>query len=214
MDCSVEDKPRELGLTGVGPAPLRAGFLQTICLHFANFPAAMTSSSKPGRSFTLLDGAAAAAVVLAAAGVVWSPKLSGAVAKATGALRPVTVTVDVRGVPSADPLSLLKGAEAEGKVAIVIRNQPHGSVKLLKILPLERRLTILTPDGKLVSAPDPNQKTFGTFDGRFVLEGEGRRSAGGVVFGNQSLKIGAPVELEGNNYRFNGTVTDLRMQGN
>ncbi len=185
-----------------------------ICLHFASFPIAMTRSSKPGRSFNLLDGAAAAAVVLAAAGVVWSPKLSGAVAKATGALRPVIVTVDVRGVPSADPAALLKGAEAEGKVAIVIRNQPHGSVKLRKIVPLERRLTILTPDGKLVSTPDPNQKTFGTFDGRFVLEGEGRRSAGGVVFGNQNIKIGAPVELEGSNYRFNGTVTDLRMEGN
>lgn len=185
-----------------------------ICLHFASFPVAMTRSSKPGRSFNLLDGAAAAAVVLAAAGVVWSPKLSGAVAKATGALRPVIVTVDVRGVPSADPAALLKGAEAEGKVAIVIRNQPHGSVKVRKIVPLERRLTILTPDGKLVSTPDPNQKTFGTFDGRFVLEGEGRRSAGGVVFGNQSIKIGAPVELEGSNYRFNGIVTDLRMEGN
>jgi hypothetical protein len=47
-----------------------------------------------------------------------------------------------------------------------------------------------------------------------VLEGEGRRSAGGVVFGNQSIKIGAPVELEGSNYRFNGTVTDLRLEGN
>ena len=171
----------------------------------------MTRSSKPGRSFNLLDGAAAAAVVLAAAGVVWSPKLSGAVAKATGALRPVIVTVDVRGVPSADPAALLKGAEAEGKVAIVIRNQPHGSVKVRKIVPLERRLTILTPDGKLVSVPDPNQQTFSTFDGRYVLKGEGRRTGGGVVLGNTTLKIGAPVELEGSNYRFNGTVTNLRF---
>jgi hypothetical protein len=173
----------------------------------------MTFSSKPGRSFTPLDGAAVAAVVLAGVGVLWSPKLSGAVAKATGGLRPVTVTVDVRGVPSADPIALLKSAGSEGKVAIVIRNQPHGSVKLTKIVPLERRLTILTPDGKIVSTTDPNQKTFGTFDGRFVLEGEGRRSAGGVVFGNQTIKIGAPVELEGSNYRFSGTVTDLRMEG-
>ena len=173
----------------------------------------MTLTPKPGRVFGPVDLAAAAAVLLAAAGVLWSPKLSGAVAKATGAMRPVTVTVDVRGVPSADPAGLLRSAEAEGKVAIVIRNQPHGSVKVKQIVPLERRLTILTPDGKFVSAPDPNQKTFGTFDGRFVLEGEGRRSAGGVVFGNQSIKIGAPVELEGTNYRFNGTVTDLRMEG-
>jgi hypothetical protein len=32
-----------------------------------------------------------------------------------------------------------------------------------------------------------------------------------VVFGNQTLKIGAPVELEGSNYRFNGNVTNLSI---
>jgi hypothetical protein len=31
------------------------------------------------------------------------------------------------------------------------------------------------------------------------------------VLGNATLKIGTPVELEGSNYRFNGTVTDLRL---
>jgi len=172
----------------------------------------MTSSSPTGRSWSPVDLAAAAAVVLAVGGVIWGPKLSGAVATATGALQPVIVSVDVRSVPAADPAALVRSAEAEGKVAIVIRNQPHGSVKVRQILPLERRLTILTPDGKVVSSPDPNQRSFGTFDARFVLEGEGRRSSGGVVFGNQTIKIGAPVELEGANFRFNGTVTDLRLQ--
>jgi len=173
----------------------------------------MTFSPKTSRSWSVVDLGAAAAVVLAVGGVLWGPKLSGAVASATGALRPVTVTVDVRGVPAADPAELLRSAEAEGKVAIVIRNQPHGSVKLKQIQSLERRITILTPDGRLVSAPDPNQKTFSTFDGRFVLEGEGRKTSGGVVFGNQTIKVGAPVELEGNNYRFNGTVTNLSLGG-
>ena len=37
------------------------------------------------RRFGLVDAGAALAVVLAAAGVIWSPKLSGAIAKATGA---------------------------------------------------------------------------------------------------------------------------------
>jgi len=82
-----------------------------------------------------------------------------------------------------------------------------------RIEPLERRLTILTPDGKLVSAADPNQKTFGTFDGRFVLVGQGRQAEGGIVFGNQTIKIGAPMELEGSNYRVSGTVTNLQLGG-
>ncbi len=171
----------------------------------------MASDPSASRSWSLVDLGAGAAALLALGGVLWSPKLSSAVASATGAQKPVTVTVDVRGVPSADAPGLLQRAQEEGKVAIVIRNQPHGSVKISRIEPLERRLTILTPDGKLVSAPDPNQKTFGTFDGRFVLVGQGRQAEGGIVFGNQTIKIGAPVELEGSTYRFNGTVTDLRL---
>jgi hypothetical protein len=31
------------------------------------------------------------------------------------------------------------------------------------------------------------------------------------VFGNQNLKIGAPVELEGGNFRVNGSVTGLKL---
>jgi hypothetical protein len=171
----------------------------------------MPSEPNAPRSWSLVDLGAAAAVLLAVGGVIWSPKLSNAVARATGALQTVTVTVDVRGVPSANAAGVLRSAEQEGKVAIVIRNQPHGTVAIRRIVPLDRRLTILTPEGKVVSAPDPNQKVFGTFDGRFVLQGQGRKADGGVVFGNQTIKIGAPVELEGSNYRFNGTVTDLQL---
>jgi hypothetical protein len=171
----------------------------------------MTPVPPSSRSWSLVDLGAAAAVVRAVGGVVWSPKLSGAIARATGGMEPVTVTVDVRGVPAANAQALLRSAEAEGKVSIVIRNEPHGSVAVKKVIPLDRRISIVTPDGRVVSAPDPNQKVFGTFDGRFVLEGQGRKGGGGVVFGNQTIKIGAPVELEGSNYRFNGTVTDLQI---
>ena len=163
------------------------------------------------RRFSLVDAGAAAAVLLAAAGVIWSPKLSGAVARATGGLVPVTVMVDVRGVPVADPAALINAAREGGKVAIVIRNQPHGSVPLEQVIPLQRRLAAVLPDGKVVSAPDPNQDQFPSLDARFVLRGEGRKGADGVVFGNQNLKIGAPIELEGTDFRVTGSVTGLKV---
>ncbi|MGA1429304.1 MAG: DUF4330 domain-containing protein [Vulcanococcus sp.] len=163
------------------------------------------------RRWSLVDAGAAAAVVLAAAGVIWSPKLSGAVARATGGLEPVTVLVDVRGVPVADSASLIKGARESGKVSIVIRNQPHGTVSVQSVLPLQRKISAVFADGKVVSAPDPNQEQFGSLDARFVLKGEGRKGAGGVVFGNQTLKIGAPVELEGRDFRVTGSVTGLSI---
>ena len=173
--------------------------------------ASQPSSTSPRRPWSLVDIGAAVAVVLAAGGVIWSPKLSGAVARATGSLVPVTVMVDVRGVPAADPGALMAGIRDEGKVAIVIRNQPHGSVSLKELLPLQRRLVAVQPNGSVVTAPDPNQQIFSSLDARFVLSGQGRKAGGGVVFGNQNLKIGAPVELEGANYRVTGTVTGIQV---
>ena len=171
-------------------------------------------SAPSGRSWSLVDAAAAAAVVLAAVGVIWSPKLSGALAKATGALTPVTVLVDVRGVPVANPSALIEAAKEEGKVAIVIRNQPHGSVVVKQVQPLQRLLVAVQPNGTVVTATDPNQFRLGSLDARFVLEGQGRKSGGGVVFGNHNLKIGAPVEIEGQQYRLSGTVSGLEIGAN
>ena len=168
------------------------------------------TGNKPKRRFGLVDGAAGLAVLMAAAGVIWSPKISGTIARATGGLQPVTVTVDVRGIASADPASLIAVARQAGKVSIVIRNQPHGSVQIKQIIPLQRRLVALAPDGRVLTAPDPNQTIFSTLDARFVLQGEGSRSAEGVVFGNQSIKVGTPIELEGSLFRVSGTVSGLQ----
>ena len=173
----------------------------------------MTEAPKDrgGRAWSLVDAGAAAAVLLAAVGVIWSPKLSSTVARATGGLQPVTVLVDVRGIPVADPPSLLASARQAGKLSIVIRNQPHGSVQLKDVVALQRRLTAVQPDGRVVTASDPNQQNLPTLDARFVLMGQGRKTGGGVVFGNQNLKIGAPIELEGESFRIQGNVTGLKV---
>jgi len=163
------------------------------------------------RSWSLVDLGAGAAVLLAAVGVIWSPKLSNAVAQATGGVQSVRVLVDVRGVPVADPAGILTSARNSGKLAIVIRNQPHGSVLLQEAIPLTRRLTAVQPNGTVVTAADPNQQVLPTLDARFVLKGQGRKTGGGVVFGNQTIKIGAPIELEGETFRVLGTVTGLQI---
>ena len=172
---------------------------------------AAESNQRSPRRWNLVDLGAAGAVVLAAGGVIWSPKLSGAVAQATGAMVPVTVTVDVRGVPVADPAALIDAARDEGQLSIVIRNQPHGTVKIAAIDPMPRRLISLQPNGTVVTAADPNQATFSTLDARFQLVGQGRKVGGGVVFGNQNIKVGAPVEIEGQGFRVNGSVTGIAI---
>ena len=173
----------------------------------------MASAPQPDRprSWSWIDLGAGAAVVLAAIGVIWSPKLSNAVAQATGGLQPVRVQVDVRGVPAANPAAIVSSARSSGKLAIVIRNQPHGSVTLEQVIPLTRRLTAVQPNGTVVTATDPNQQMLPTLDARFVLNGQGRKTGGGVVFGNQTIKIGAPIELEGETFRVLGSVTGLQI---
>jgi len=81
----------------------------------------MAAASPQGssRRWSLVDLAAGVAVLAAIGGVVWSPKLSGAVAKATGAMVPVAVSVDVRGIPVVNPEGLIAAVRQEGRVEIV-----------------------------------------------------------------------------------------------
>lgn len=166
------------------------------------------------RRFSLVDAGAAAAVLLAAAGVIWSPKLSGAVARATGAMLPVEVTVDIKHVPAADPQALVQQIKNDGRTSLVIRNQPHGSVQVKSVSLLSRQVALMTPQGTITVVPDPNNSDFSTFDARIELQGEGQLRGGGVVLGNQALKIGSPVELEGPLYRVKGTVSGIAVEGN
>ncbi|MEB3177023.1 MAG: DUF4330 family protein, partial [Synechococcus sp.] len=101
------------------------------------------------RRFSWVDAGAAAAVLVAAAGVIWSPKLSGAVARATGGVKPVLVTVDVKHVPSVNPAALLQRIRDDGRTSLVIRNQPHGSVKVDGAELLERKVVLMGPNGQV-----------------------------------------------------------------
>ena len=161
--------------------------------------------------FTSLDCVAAATALIALLGVVWSPKLNNAVARATGALEPVQVSVDVRNLAVAEPQQLIRSALAEGKTSIVIRNQPAGSVRLTAVEDLTRKLVAVQPDGSVVSATDPN-RIDAVLDARFVLESKAEVNNSGVVMAGTKLKIGIPVELEGPTYRIKGTVSGVTIQ--
>ena len=150
----------------------------------------------------------AGVVALAAlAGVIWSPKLSNGFAKATGAVKPVQVSVDVHGLYSADPEQLLNSAREEAGLSIVIRNQPAGRVTLVSVDDLTNSLTAVQPDGSVVIADAPT--TALPRHARFVMEAQAEIKPSGVVIGGTKLKVGVPVELEGRLYRLNGVVSGV-----
>ena len=164
------------------------------------------------RGLSVLDATAGLIALVAVGGVLWSPKLSNALAKANGSVKSVQVMVDVRRVSAADPEALIQDALASGRTSIIILNQPAGSVKLIRGDDINRVLGEVQPDGSVVTATDPNPTNVGTLNARFVLEGDATVSKSGVVLAGTKLKVGTPVELEGALYRLNGTVSGVKVQ--
>ena len=164
------------------------------------------------RSLSVVDTAAVVVALVAVGGVLWSPKLSNTVARATGAIKPVEVTVDVRNTPAADPDQLIADALQSGRTSLVIRNQPAGSAELIRVDDIRRQLASVLPDGSVVTADDPNRMIQGMLDARFVLRGDATVTSSGVVMAGTKLKVGIPVELEGRFYRLNGIVSGVSLQ--
>ena len=108
------------------------------------------------RQLTPVDGLAALFALTALAGVVWSPKLTNAVAQATGAMQPIRVSVDVRHLVAADPEGLFNAIREEGEVSLVVRNQPAGRLKLIGVEPFANRVFSVLSDGDLIQADNPN----------------------------------------------------------
>ena len=131
------------------------------------------------RSLSPIDAVAGVVALAALAGVVWSPKLSNAVAKATGAVKPVHVSVDVVRLYSADPEQLLNSVREEKALNIVIRNQPSGRVSLVSVDDVTNTLTAVQPDGSVVFADAP--ATALPRHARFVMEAQAQIKPSGVV---------------------------------
>ena len=159
------------------------------------------------RSLSPIDAVAGVVALAALAGVIWSPKLTNAVAQATGAVKPVQVSVDVHRLYSADPEQLLNAAREEAALNIVIRNQPAGRVTLVSVDDLTKPLMAVQPDGSVVIADAPSSLL--PRHARFVMEASAEIKPSGVVIGGTKLKVGVPVELEGRLYRLNGVVSGV-----
>ena len=161
------------------------------------------------RQFTVLDGLAALAALMALGGAIWSPKLANGLARATGSMETVELAVDVRHLYLDQPERFFETAREEGSVSLVIRNQPAGRLQLLDVEDITRPLLDLLPDGTIVEASDP---TAGRpIHARFQLQAEAETSSSGVVVAGTKLKIGTPVELEGRLYRVSGVVSGLDL---
>jgi len=60
--------------------------------------------------------------------------------------------------------------------------------------------------------PDPRPELDFTLDMMITLAGDAQITDDGPVLGNNKVKVGTPLELEGQTFRFNAPVVGVRIQ--
>ncbi len=166
-----------------------------------------------GRLFgkiSVLDLGAALVILMVVLGIFVMPGSSGKSIVAQVKTQPIEVSVIVRGLAALNPKSLIDEFNTEKTTNIVIRNKPAGEVTILNVKELPRSLAIPQPDGSVKALPDPRPESMYSNDMILTLGGNAEITPTGVVLGNQKVKIGTVLELEGKSYNFNASVIDIK----
>jgi hypothetical protein len=167
-----------------------------------------------GRLFgkvSILDIGAALVILLVIIGVFFFPGTSGSVAQIGSQTKAIEVDAIVRGLSVGNPQELMADLKSEQKTNLVIRNQPYGQVSVKNIKPLPRTVAVPQPDGSLKAFPDPRPEMNMSADMLITLSGNAQITENGPVLGNNKIKIGTPIEIEGKIYRFNASVVGVRI---
>lgn len=164
-----------------------------------------------GRLFgkvSILDLGAGLIIFMVIVGIFVLPGTSGKGLVAQVETKPIQIDTVVRGLNVMEPESLIKDLKAN-KTNIIIRNQPAGQVDVIKVEQLPRNLAVPQPDGTVKPLPDPRPEGRFSQDMILTLSGNAEITPTGVVLGNQKIKIGTVLELEGKSYNFNASVINI-----
>ena len=163
-----------------------------------------------GRLFgkvSLLDVGAALVVLLVIFGLLFLPGNSGTSIAQISTNKTIEVDVLVLGLSTSNPQELVQQGK---KTNFIIRNQPYGQVDIQSVKLLPKTVTVSQPDGSVKALPDPRPEQAYSSNLLLTLAGKGQVTQSGPVLGNSSVKVGTPVEMEGTNYDFKGSVIAVR----
>ena len=93
------------------------------------------------------------------------------------------------------------------KTFITIRNVPYTELKVESVNYQSRKT--FSPYAKNILVPDPAQPSL--FDAVITISDVAKITKDGAVVGGNKIKMGLPVTLEGKRYKFNGTISDIRV---
>ena len=124
------------------------------------------------------------------------------------ATSPITFQVFLRGVTvTGEDFQIKVG----GKSFITIRNVPYTELNVISVTSNPRRTAVSSSktNEQYVLVNDPAQPAL--YDAVVTISDTARITKDGAVVGGNKIKMGLPVTLEGENYKFNGTISDVRV---
>ena len=125
------------------------------------------------------------------------------------ATSPITFQVFLRGVTVTGQEFPVKSGD---NTFITIRNVPYTELSVIDVKSEPRKTFAPVSKGKdaIFLVPDPAQPAI--FDAVVTITDTAKITKDGAVVGGNKIKMGLPVTLEGNNYKFNGTISDVRVK--
>lgn len=124
------------------------------------------------------------------------------------AVSPITFQVFLRGVTiTGDKFPIVTNS----KTFITIRNVPYTELNVVdvKSSPRQTAVAVGKAEKPYILVNDPAQPAI--FDAIITITDSAKITKDGAVVGGNKIKMGLPVTLEGVNYKFNGTISDVRV---
>ena len=116
--------------------------------------------------------------------------------------------VYMRGITfSGEQIPVKKG----DKTFISIRNVPYSDLEVVDVKSQRRQIVIPATGAKKVVIVVEDQAQPDLYDLVVTLTDDAKITKDGAVVGGNKIKMGLPITLEGKDYKFTGTVSDLQI---
>lgn len=160
------------------------------------------------KKFRVIDYVIIAILVIAGfVGILTTKNFRQTASKQIEATSKISFTVCIRGLTYTGDDMPIKAGE---RTFITIRNVPYSELEIVDVKAEKRKQMMPALNGKSFVAVEDTALT-GVYDALVVLNDTAKITKDGAVVGGNKIKIGLPITLEGQNYRFAGTVSDLQV---
>lgn len=147
-------------------------------------------------------------IIALAVGVMTAKHFRQTADKQIEATSPITFQVFLRGVTVTGEEFPIKSND---KTFITIRNVPYTELNVVKVSSESRKTALPSQKAKeqYILIQDPAQPSI--YDAVITISDTAKITKDGAVVGGNKIKMGLPVTLEGESYKFNGTISDVRV---